>query len=178
MLEGKDGWANAGRCLASGVTLLMAGLVLAWLFAGAYPWLYPSGSVPGAEGVRLSELLGWPQLVLLALALPTLLVQLYGLRQLRYTFLSAARGHWFASPAVDGFRRFAWASLLVVPLEVARASATGLYVQTLAGDRTLSLAISVGSQELRALVTALLFVFVAQTFSAGHALDEDVRTIL
>lgn len=164
--------------LASGVVALMLVLCLLFAIAAFFPSLIPALPVEGGRQFRMGLLTGWSRVALPLILLPAFALQLYGLANLRHTFVSAARGEWFSSAAVTGFRRFAWAAVWLVPVGILQNSAMSMLLSMADPAIPDGLAVSVGSNELRALITALLFLFVAQIFSVGRSVDEDARSIL
>lgn len=164
--------------MATGVEVLMALLCLMIPFAAATPWLFSYMQVVDGYRADSALLLGMPQLVIALSMLPMLAVQIVGLLGLRRTFAAAARGEYFSVDAVGGFRRFAWSTVWIVPVNIIQRSLTLAYVTWLDPAMPNILTIDVGSDDFRALVLAMLFLFVAQIFSIGRRVDEDVRSIL
>lgn len=164
--------------LAAGVWVLMGALCLTIPVTAAYPWLFATAYVTDGYQVDASLLIGVPQIVMPLAMLPSLATQLYGLSNLRKTFMAASRAEWFSPEAVAGFRRFAWSAVWLVPVAIVEQSFTLAYVSWLDPDQQNILAINVGSKDVRSLVLAVLFLFVAQIFSIGQRVDEDARSIL
>ncbi len=109
-----------------------------------------------------------------ALFLASAAIQAYGLLGLRQTFLEAAEGRTYTASALNGFRRFAWVSLIMVFVGIVQQ--TGLIVILSLSDPSHQGALSVqfGTSELKALFMGLLLVFVAHVFAEGkQAKDEN-----
>ncbi|MDZ3833318.1 MAG: hypothetical protein U0S50_16095 [Sphingopyxis sp.] len=164
--------------MRTGVSVLMALLCLSILAAAVYPWFFTYAQIVDGYRVESALLIGAPQLVIPLIMLPLLAVQLYGLANLRRTFAAAARGDWFATEAIDGFRRFAWSTVWMVPVNIVQKSATLAYVSWLDPAMKNVIAIDIGSGDIRSFVLAMLFLFVAQIFAVGRQIDEDARSIL
>lgn len=164
--------------LVVGVGVLIALLSLTVPFAAAIPWLFSYAQITDGYRVNSALLFGMPQLLVPLLMLPLLAVQVYGLVNLRQTFAAAARGEYFSIEAVKGFRRFAWATVWMVPFNIIQKSLMLAYVSWIDPEMQNILAVDVGSDDFRALVLAVLFLFVANVFSVGHRVDEDARSIL
>lgn len=169
---------NFAGHMRRGVLVLMGLLCLSVPVAAAYPWFFTYAQIVNGYRVESALLIGIPQLVIPLIMLPLLGVQLYGLSNLRRTFAAAARGEWFATEAIDGFRRFAWSTIWMVPVNIAQKSATLAYVSWLDPAMKNVIAIDVGSDDIRSFVLAMLFLFVAQIFAVGRQIDEDARSIL
>jgi hypothetical protein len=164
--------------LVIGVWVLMGALCLSIPLAAAYPWLFATAQVAEGYQVDSSLLIGMPQIVMSLAMLPLLAIQLYGLFNLKRTFVAAARAEWFSPEAVAGFRRFAWSTVWLVPVTIIQQSVLLAYVSWLDPAKQNILAINIESKDVRALIVALLFLFVAQIFSIGQRVDEDARSIL
>lgn len=149
--------------------------VMIWLFwndfaalaTGQYAGVYDVTSL--GIGARLSGF---------ALSLAGAVVQAYGLLGLRRTFLEAATGHALSDQAVDGFRRFARISLIMV--FVGLIQETGLIIILSISDPELPGAFSIqfGTDELKALFMALLLVFVAHVFSEAKRAKQENDSFL
>lgn len=105
-------------------------------------------------------------------------VQAWGLLSLRRMFLEAAEGRPLSFAAVKNFRRFAWITLILVPVAVAQHTAYLAILTAADPNQPGQLSISLGTNELKALFTAALFVFAAHVFAAGHAAEEENASFL
>lgn len=159
----------AWLCVA-GMILIPALAVSVWLLPGL------AGNVTlnvARADVDASSLGPAQRLLGLAVSLMLAGVQVAALWFLRQAFVEGGRGVWFSLRAVRSFRRFAWLTLILVPLNVAQDSAMSVIttMNNPAGERMLS--IGFGSDNFRALFTALVMLFVAHMFAAGREVDEE-----
>ncbi len=157
---------------ALALPVIAAAIWLFWdqlsaLAAGQYGLVYDLAS-PGT-GAKLGGF---------ALFLAAALIQGYGLMGLRITFLEAAAGHALSDPAVNGFRRFAWVSFIMV--FVALVQRTGLIMILSISDpeHPGALSIQFGTDELKAMFMALLLVFVAHVFSEAKRAKQENDSFL
>ena len=105
-------------------------------------------------------------------------LQAWGLLCLRRTFLEAAEGRALSAVAVVSFRRFAWISFAAVFVGIAQHTGYVAIVSVSDPDVPNRIAVGVGSNELKALFTALLFVFAAHVFAAGREAEEENAAFL
>jgi len=105
-------------------------------------------------------------------------LQVYGLLSLRKTFQEAAQSRWFSVVAVLNFRRFAWVSVIAVFYHIIQNAAYSAILTALGPSGKGQLAINVGTPDIKALFTALLFVFAAHIFAAGRMVEEENKAFL
>lgn len=146
-----------------------------WLF---WDWVAPVAAANLPVAVDPLSLGVAGRLAGFVLFMLTAAIQSYGLLGLRRTFQEAARGRVFSSRSVNGFRRFAWISLIMVFIGVVQQTLliVILTVGGAAGQGALS--IQLGSNELKAFFTALMLVFIAQVFAAGKQASDENKTFL
>jgi len=101
------------------------------------------------------------------------LIQSYGLLGLRETFLQAANGQALSSQAINGFRRFAWVTLIMVFLSIIQRAAYVAIFSTSDPAFQGMLEIQLGSPELNGLFMGFLLVFVALVFDEGKKTKEE-----
>lgn len=105
-------------------------------------------------------------------------IQVYGLLALRKTFIEAENARWLSLKAVINFRRFAWVSVIMVFYGILQNSALSVIISMGNPEQQNQISIGVGSNELKAFFTALLFVFAAHIFTAGRQADEENQSFL
>ena len=105
-------------------------------------------------------------------------LQAFGLLGLRRMFLEAAKGRWLSMAAIAGFRRFAWVSVAMVLVGIVQQSAYSAILTMGHPTRPGELAVSLGSNEVKALFTALLLVFAVHVFTAGRRAEEENAAFL
>jgi len=109
-----------------------------------------------------------------ALFLAVAIIQVYGLLGVRRTFLEAAQGRAYSSRAINGFKRFAWISLIMVFVAVLQRTVLILIISLSDPSQQGAFSIQFGTSEIKALFMGLLLVFVAHVFSQGKdAKDEN-----
>ncbi|WP_136656553.1 DUF2975 domain-containing protein [Nitratireductor sp. XY-223] len=153
---------------------LLTALVWAAALVGTLPqWLAMEHFSGTAVPVDLATTSPWAKLLALSVEMVGALILVYGLSGLRRTFVESAEGRWFSASSIDGFRRFAWVSLAMVFVDIVQQSALSVIMSVGTPGVQNQLSISFGSLDLAKLFTALLFVFVAQVFVAGKAIDDE-----
>ncbi|MDA4844576.1 hypothetical protein [Hoeflea poritis] len=153
---------------------LLTALVWGAALVGTLPqWLAMEHLGDPAGTVDLTTTSPFAKLLALSVEMIGVLIFVYGLAGLRRTFVESARGRWFSSVSISGFRRFAWVSLAMVFVEIVQQSAMSVIMSVGTPGLQNQLSITFGSLELAKLFTALLFVFVAQVFVAGKAVDDE-----
>ena len=163
--------------------------LMALLGAAAFPfmatgiWLFwdqlaPLSAKGLPEAYDLTSLDFRARLAGYGLFLSGALIQSYGLLGLRRTFLEAAQGQPLSTRAVDGFRIFAWVSLIMVFVGIIQRA--GLIAIISVSDPAYQgvLAIGLGSREFGGFFTGLLFVFVAHVFAEGKKAKDENETFL
>lgn len=105
-------------------------------------------------------------------------IQAIGLLAVRATFLEAAQGRALSLRSVVYFRRFAWISLVMVFIGIARESAYSVILSwsNPVGERYVSVTFEL--KEFSALFVALLFLFVAHVFTAGSMIEKENETFI
>lgn len=106
------------------------------------------------------------------------LIQAYGLLGLRETFLEGAAGTPLSARAVNGFRRFAWVSMILVFVGMLQHTVLILLLSVSDPSQMGALSIQFGSKELGALFTALMLIFVAHVFSIGQRANEENQSFV
>lgn len=101
------------------------------------------------------------------------LIQSYGLLGLRKTFLQAANGHALSFEAINGFRRFAWVTLIMVFVSIIQRTAYIAIFSTSDPAFQGMLEIQLGSPELNGLFIGFLLVFVSLVFDEGKKSKEE-----
>ena len=104
-------------------------------------------------------------------------LQAYGLFGLRGAFLEAAEGRALSLKAVLGFRRFAWVAVAMVFVGIVQHAAYSA-ILTAGGPGEGQMSLRLGTNELSALFTGLLFVFVAHVFAEGRKAAEENASFL
>jgi len=160
--------------LIAAITLPVATAII-WLFWNELA-AYAAGNLQHVYDVR--ELGAGARFAGFALFLVGAAIQAYGLLGVRRTFLEAAAGRAYSARAINGFRRFAWVSLIMVFMGIVQR--TGLIVILSISDPSNQGALSVqfGSNELKALFMGLLLVFVAHVFAEGKQAKDENETFL
>lgn len=153
------------------VVIVMLTMVSFGLFAKSMAALIP---VDGPDKIDLSGLtLGLQMMLFVLLVIPTAF-SCWGLLGLRKTFLEAADGRTFSTPAVSGFRRFALVSLIVVYANVIIEPAIFAILTYADPNQPGSLSIEFGSEEIEAIFNAIMIFFAAHVFVlAKQAKDEN-----
>ena len=114
------------------------------------------------------------RLAVVAVLLSTAAIEAFGLLGLRRTFLEAAQGRAFSNKAVNGFRRFAWVSLVTVFTTVIQRTLLTVIFSLNDSAQGGILWVQFGSGEAKTFFTAMLLVFTAQIFAeAKRAKDEN-----
>lgn len=133
-------------------------------------------SASGAEDLSWLDL---PiRLGALAICLPVALVTSYGLLNLRSFFRHTSHGRTFSRRALIGFKVFAWsvaALAVLVPLQGAALSAFLSWCEPGEGGQ---LELSFGTDELRTLFVALVFVSVAHLLERACAQQDELETFI
>ena len=130
------------------------------------PWFDATRAAPGAL------VAGW--LVALVGVVPSVIALLC----LRRSFLESAEGRPFSERSVTAFRRFAWASVAAVVVGGLANTAILPVVTGLSPDLQGELAISVSSQSIEKLFTALMLLALAHVFVEGRRMSDDVEGLL
>jgi len=105
-------------------------------------------------------------------------IEAYGLLGLRETFREASHGRAFSDRAVRGFHRFAWVSLSMVLVSVAKRTALIFIASINDPVQPGALSIQIGTPEIKDMFMALLLVFVARVFVEGKsAADENAAFV-
>ena len=159
-------------------TLALIGVIAFPMMAAAI-WLFWDHLAPLAatnlpSAYDLTSLDASARLAGFGLSFAGAAIQSYGLLGLRRTFLEAAQGHALSARAVEGFRTFAWVSLILVFVGIIQRA--GLIAVISSSDPAYQGALSIqfGSNELGAAFMGLLLVFVAHVFAEGKkAKDEN-----
>lgn len=146
-------------------------------------WLFWDQLAPLAAGNRgitadLTSLSAGARFTGFGLFMAGAALQSYGLLGLRRTFLEAANGRSLSTNAVNGFRRFAWVSLIMVPIGIVQQA--GLSVIISLNDPTPggSLSLQLGTPEISRFFMALLLVFVAHVFAEGKQMKDENEAFL
>ncbi|MEM6462525.1 MAG: hypothetical protein AAF724_11460 [Pseudomonadota bacterium] len=160
---------NLATLTAVGMILLPLTIAAVWIFP---QWLSVMPTI-GAVSVDLTETSLLARILALATQLIGVSILIYGLAGLRQTFHESARGYWFSARSIAGFRRFAWVSLAMVFVGVFQNAVLTAVVSAGTPGMPNQMSISFGSADLAKLFSALLFVFVAQIFVAGKAIDDE-----
>jgi hypothetical protein len=126
----------------------------------------PSLATPGAL------VAGW--LIALVGVVPSVIA----LVSLRRSFLESAENRPFSHRSVSAFRRFAWASVAAVVVGALTATAIQPAVTGLSPDMQGELTISLSSQSIEKLFTALMLLALAHIFVEGRRMSEDVEGLL
>ncbi|MEO1241751.1 MAG: hypothetical protein AAFX54_07560 [Pseudomonadota bacterium] len=105
-------------------------------------------------------------------------LQAYGLLGLRRTFLEASRDRALSTAAVNGFRRFAIISLVMVFIGIVQRAALIIIFSLSDPAHQGALSIQFGTPELKALFMGLLLVFVAQVFAQGKKAQDENAAFL
>ena len=172
----------SSRFAALLATLTLFGAA-AFPFMAAATWLFwdqlaPAalGNLPAAYDVTSLDANG--RLAGFGLSMIGAVLQSYGLLGLRRTFLEASYGNAFSARAVDGFRTFAWVSLIMVFVGIIQR--TGLIAIVSVSDPAYQGALSIqfGSHELGRFFTGLLLVFVAHVFAEGKKAKDENEAFL
>jgi len=143
------------------VVVLMLTVVSFGLYAKTMAELVPSDS---PHKMDLSGLTLGLQAALFPLIVIPAATYCWGLLGLRRTFLEAADGRTFSTPAVSGFRRFAVVSLIVVCANVIIEPAIFAIFTYADPNQPGSLAINFGSEEIEAIFNSVLVFFAAHVF--------------
>lgn len=146
-----------------------------WLF---WDTLAPMAAPAAAAGLDVTSIGISGRLGGFALSLTGALVQAYGLLGLAQTFEEGATGQALSARSVAGFQRFAWVTLLMVPLRIVLATGTALVISMTDSVPGNSLSLRLGTPELGALFMGLALVFAAQVFAQGHAADAENQAFL
>ncbi|WP_419911454.1 DUF2975 domain-containing protein [Hoeflea sp.] len=153
---------------------LLTALVWGAALLGTLPqWLAMEHIGDAAGTIDLTTTSPWAKLLALTTEMIGILILVYGLAGLRRTFVESARGQWFSAASINGFRRFAWVTLAMVFVDILQQSAMSVIMSVGTPGVQNQLSIGFGSLDLAKLFTALLFVFVAQVFAAGKAIDDE-----
>lgn len=122
----------------------------------------------------LAHLPSWAWGAGLAISLIGAGITSYGLLGLRRTFLEASEGRAFSAVSLDGFRRFAWVTLVMALYGIARHTALVAIFSAADPATPGMLTIQVGSGEFKEIFLALLLLFAANVFAdAKLAKDEN-----
>ncbi len=100
-------------------------------------------------------------------------IMTYGLLALRRTFQEAAAGRGLSLTAVVNFRRFALVTLVTAFYGILQNTLLSIVFTMGRPGQETQLSIMLGTPEVKALFTALLFVFVAHIFAAGRKAEEE-----
>lgn len=160
--------AHATLLGAIALPLMTAGI---WLF-----WDQLAPMAAGNPGVNtdLTSLTIGARFTGFGLFLVGAALQSYGLLGLRRTFLEAANGQSLSTNAVNGFRRFAWISLIMVPVGIIQHAGLSIIISLNDKAPGGSLSLQLGTPEISGFFMALLLVFVAHVFAEGkHVKDEN-----
>lgn len=173
---------KSGRLAALLAHITLAGAVALPVMAVAI-WLFWDRLAPfAAENLRYQyDVAGLDvggRLAGLALFLIIATIQAYGLLSVRQTFIEASQGRVFSDRSVNGFRRFAWISLIMVFAGIIQRTLLIVIFSLNDQSRQGTLSIQLGSNEMMAFFMALLLVFVAQVFSEGKRAADENETFL
>lgn len=145
--------------------------VAVWVF-----WDMFAGAAAGnlRWAFDLSNFGAVPRLAGFVVAIIGALAGTYGLLGLRTTFLEAGQKRALSTASLRGFRRFAWISLFLAFYGIIQHTALVMIFSIADPSKPGSLSIQLGSNELKAIFSALLLVFVANVFAeAKLAKDEN-----
>ena len=129
-------------------------------------------------GFNLAGLSTGERVVGCGLTLTGALIRSYGLLGLRQTFMQATSGTVLSEKGLQGFRQFAWVTLIMVLFGIVQR--TGLIMLFSLSDPAHQgrLDIQLGSDELGAFFIGLLLVFVARVFAEGKQAKDENDTFL
>lgn len=158
-------------------------------FAAALPliavmiWSFWDQLAPLAAGnlqhrYNLAGLSTGERLAGFAISITGAFIQSIGLLGLKNTFTEASEGRAYSDLALRGFRRFAWITLLMVPVGIMQ-NALFIVLYSLsdpAHEGTLQ--ITLGTPEIKSLFIGLLLVFVALVFADGKAAKDENDSFL
>ena len=149
--------------------------ILIWVF---WDSLSPLVTAQLMHQLDVSALSVMDKIICAAISLVGAGLGTFGLLKVRRTFQEAAVGRPLSQASVLGFKHFAWISVLLVPVGVLQK--TGYIVVFSLADPAHDgmLSIQFGSLELKALFTALVFLFVAHVFAAGQRAEEENALIV
>jgi len=149
--------------------------VIVWLLWDQFA-PYAAGYFP--QAYDLTGLTTGERFVGFALLFIGAIIQAYGLLGLTTTFREAANGNPLSERAINGFRRFAWITLIMVVIAIIQR--TGLIAILSLSDPAYQgrLDIQFGSNELKGLFIGLVLVFVAHVFAEGKRAKDENETFL
>lgn len=101
------------------------------------------------------------------------LIEAYGLFSLHKTFSEASKGRPLSVRSVNGFRRFAWVMLIMVPVLFAEESAVVWLLSATDPTQPQFLHFGLGTDAIGDLFWGLMFVVVAEIFAEGRLASEE-----
>ncbi|RKR00356.1 MULTISPECIES: DUF2975 domain-containing protein [Maricaulis] len=163
----------------------LAGMVLVPLF-GLGVWFLPGlanalGELPGSRWVGNGQndwfvfqiRLGAAGISMIGIGLT-----LYGLFGVRRLFLEGAEGQYFSEASVGGFRQFALASLVGAIWAPFETTVFSVYLSVANPHTRNAVEISLGSDTIESIGTALLLFLMAHILAEGRRRHEELELIL
>ncbi|MCP5381678.1 MAG: DUF2975 domain-containing protein [Kordiimonadaceae bacterium] len=105
-------------------------------------------------------------------------VLVFGLLNLRWTFLEASHARYFSEKAVSSFRTFAWSVFFAIPTRIIEGAMVSVITSWHLGEGNRQLSIGIGTPELASLFLAFLFVAIAHIWAEGQKYAEDSEQII
>lgn len=149
-------------------------------------WFWPDlaaalGELPGRHwlgGGTLDWFVFQIRLGAAGISLIGVLITLYGLMGVRRLFLECAQGQYFSEASVGGFRQFALASLVGAIWAPLESTVFSVYLSVANPNVQNAVEISLGSDHIQSIGTALLLFLMAHILAEGRRRHEELELFL